>query len=299
MAWYGGYGFRPYVPVGQRIANAKKALGKLAKKGAVFSPVVIAGRKISETFWGESWCENLERYSDMANRLPRGRSYVRNGSVVDLRIEAGRVAARVAGSELYEIEITIKALPAEKWKVLSGRCAGQIGSIIELLSGRLSKSVMEIITHSEEGLFPKPAEIKMDCSCPDGAYMCKHLAAVLYGVGRRLDERPELLFVLRKVDHSELIRHVGDIAGVTASTTTSATVAESELADVFGIELEGGAGAIAPAAEPERKTEKKKTAAGKPRVKPPAGGKATKAGAAKKRGGKVVKRRGRRKADEG
>jgi uncharacterized Zn finger protein len=274
---YGGYGyggFAPYVPVAQRRANAAKEVAKLLKRGQEVLPVKIAGRKIVRTFWGESWCKNLERYSDLANRLPRGRTYVRNGSVVHLEIKPGEVAALVSGSSLYEIKITIAALPSAAWKAIGGRCAGQIASVIELLSGKLSKGVMAIITEPGEGLFPKPAEIRMECSCPDGAYMCKHLAAVLYGVGARLDDQPELLFVLRKVNHLDLIKEA-DLSAVTggaAGTVQGAGLAESELGDVFGIELETGAAETAPEARPVEKTRKparrvaKETKKGKKRV---------------------------------
>ncbi|HVX83512.1 MAG TPA: SWIM zinc finger family protein [Phycisphaerae bacterium] len=271
MAWwsrrrsgrgYGGYGyggFAPYVPVAQRQANAAKEVAKLLKKGQKVLPVKIAGRKIAQTFWGDSWCKNLERYSDLANRLPRGRTYVRNGSVVHLEIKPGEVAALVSGSSLYEIKITIAALPSAAWKAIGGRCAGQIASVIELLSGKLSKGVMAIITEPGEGLFPKPAEIRMECSCPDGAYMCKHLAAVLYGVGARLDDQPELLFVLRKVNHLDLIKEA-DLSAVTGGAAGRGAgaggLAESELGDVFGIELETGASERAPEARPAGKAKK-------------------------------------------
>ena len=203
MGWY--YGFKPYVSVAQRRRQAQLEMEKRRKKGLAVSPVAIAGRTIAKTFWGKAWCDNLESYSDFANRLPRGRTYVRNGSVVHLEIQPGKITALVSGSELYKVEITISALPDSHWKCVKGKCAGQIGSLVELLQGRLSKSVMEVVTQRGEGLFPKPAEIEMKCSCPDWAGMCKHVAAVMYGIGARLDEKPELLFLLRKVDHLELI----------------------------------------------------------------------------------------------
>jgi len=240
MAWY-DYRFRPYVPVAKRRANAAREMAKLAKKGHVVSPVNIKGRTIAATFWGKAWCEHLESYSDFANRLPRGRTYVRNGSVVDLQIKPGRVTAHVSGSELYEIDINIKPLAQSRWASIRSECAGKIASVLELLRGRLSKGVMEIITHRETGLFPEPSEITLNCSCPDWADMCKHIAAVLYGVGARLDEKPELLFVLRQVDHLDLIEQAA--AGLTpadASVNASATktIAETDLADVFGIDLD-------------------------------------------------------------
>ncbi len=181
MSYY--FQWRPYVSVAQRRANAMRHVAKLAKKGRTISPVKIAGRDIAKTFWGEAWCDNLESYSDFENRLPRGRTYVRNGSVVDLQIKPGLVTAIVSGSELYDVKIRIKPLPASTWRKIGAQCAGQIASIVELLQGRFSKGVMEILTRHDGGMFPSPAEIDMDCSCPDWADMCKHVAATLYGVG--------------------------------------------------------------------------------------------------------------------
>ena len=208
MAWnrYSNYGgFRPYVSVATRRANAAKHAQKLAKGGTTLSPVTIAGTKIATSFWGKAWCTHLESYSDFANRLPRGRSYVRNGSVIDLQITPGKITAQVMGSSLYKETITIAPLEAKRWAAIKAECAGKIDSLVGLLQGRLSDAVMRIITDRERGLFPAPSEIKLGCSCPDWADMCKHVAAVLYGVGARLDAHPELLFVLRGVDYLELI----------------------------------------------------------------------------------------------
>jgi uncharacterized Zn finger protein len=212
---------------------------KRRKKGQSILPIKIDGRLIAKTFWGKAWCDNLESYSDFENRLPRGRTYVRNGSVVHLEIKSGKISALVSGSELYSVEITISSLPARHWKDIKGRCAGAIGSLVELLRGQLSKSVMDVVTQRGAGLFPKPAEIKMKCSCPDWAGMCKHVAAVMYGVGARLDNQPELLFALRNVDHLELIAGAVDSAPVAeiSKPRHKKTIAVGELADVFGIEM--------------------------------------------------------------
>ena len=245
MGWYdrgySGYGFRPYVSVAKRRELAKKEMAKLAKKGYVAQPVAIEGKKITATFWGNAWCENLEAYSDYANRLPRGRTYVRNGSVVDLQVQPGKITAQVMGSELYKVTIAIKPLGQPTWGGVKTRCAGQIGSLVELLQGKLSKSVMEVVTGRDEGLFPKPREIEMDCSCPDSAGMCKHIAAVMYGIGARLDNQPDLLFKLRQVDHLELIAAAGTaeaLPGATGKGKRRATIAAEALGDVFGIELD-------------------------------------------------------------
>jgi len=237
MGWY--YDYKPYVSVAERRRQAQREMEKRRKAGHAVSPIVIDGRTIAKTFWGKAWCDNLESYSDYANRLPRGRTYVRNGSVVHLEIKPGKITALVSGSELYTVEISISALPHAQWKCVKDRCAGQIGSLVELLQGKLSKSVMEVVTQHGGGLFPKPAEIEMKCSCPDWAGMCKHVAAVMYGIGARLDEKPELLFLLRKVDHLELIEGAVDAAPVSEAGKPKGkkTLAATELADVFGIEM--------------------------------------------------------------
>jgi uncharacterized Zn finger protein len=239
------------VPVAQRQANALRQASKMAKKGQPTAPVTIAGRQIAGTFWGKAWCDNLEAYSDFENRLPRGRTYVRNGSVIDLQIAQGRVTALVNGSELYRISIDIKPLAKPLWRDLLSACAGQIDSIIELLQGRLSAAVMKIVTRRERGLFPTPKQIEMDCSCPDWAGMCKHVAATLYGVGARLDQKPELLFLLRGVDPADLIGNVSAAEAVQQAETPP-TLADAELADVFGIEIEAQRPASTPGATPER-----------------------------------------------
>jgi uncharacterized Zn finger protein len=248
--------YRPYVPVAQRRAQAAREVQKRRKKGQEVSPVVIEGRTIASTFWGKAWCDNLESYSDYENRLPRGRTYVRNGSVVDLQIAPGEVKALVSGSELYEVAVRIAPLPEKEWRAIKARCVGQVGSLVELLQGKLSRSVIGVVTSQEGGLFPKPKEITMSCTCPDWAGMCKHVAAVLYGVGARLDHQPELFFRLRKVDHLELIAEAASKAGAPKATSKK-TVAQADVADVFGIELaatEGTADAAAPepAAKPKR-----------------------------------------------
>jgi uncharacterized Zn finger protein len=215
-------------------------------------PVEIEGRKIARTFWGEAWCSHLEGFSDYSNRLPRGRTYVRNGSVCHLGIEPGQVEAMVSGSEIYDVRVEISNLPEPKWTGLKKRCAGQIGSMLDLLRGRLSKNIMAIVTDRDEGLFPKPGEIRFQCSCPDWATMCKHVSAVLYGVGARLDHSPELLFLLRGVDHEELISVEADVvAAATGRGGRRRRIAADDLGDVFDIEM-AGEGAEAGIEKPAR-----------------------------------------------
>jgi uncharacterized Zn finger protein len=274
------FGWQPYVPVAERRRRAERKLAKLKKNGQSIAPVTIEGRTIATTFWGKAWCANLERYSDYESRLPRGRSYVRNGSVVDLQVRKGEVAAMVAGSELYKIEITIAPVKAARWKAICRDCAGTIDSLVELLQGRLAKGVMDRVCREADGLFPSPTEIKLSCSCPDWADMCKHVAAALYGVGARLDQKPQLLFVLRGVDENELIAGAGQNLTLTKSAPSAAKMLDdSNVAALFGLEMAESANfdppalaASKPPAKPPRqsKTGTAITTAGREKTLPPA-----------------------------
>jgi len=265
----GYYEWRPYVPVAEKRKQAERKLNTLGKKqGRSLSPVTIEGRAIAKSFWGKSWCDNLERYSDVESRLPRGRTYVRNGSVLDLQIRKGEIAAMVAGSELYTIGITVAPVAAARWKAICRDCAGRVDSLVELLQGRLSKGVMDRVCRSGDGLFPAPKEIRLSCSCPDWADMCKHVAAALYGVGARLDEHPELLFALRDVDEHELIAGAGgdDLTLARPVPGAGKVLEDGDLAALFGLEIAETAAADAPepaAPQPRRKRSEKKGLAGK------------------------------------
>src|ERR1700704_4206306 len=229
------YDWKPYVPVAARRAQAAQEAAKLRKKGRKISPVVIVGRTIAATFWGEAWCDNLERYSDFASRLPRGRTYVRNGSVVDLQVAAGSVTALVSGSTMYDVKVTVAPVPRTRWSAICKDCAGAIDSLIELLQGRLSKGVMTRLCEEKTGLFPSPREIVFTCSCPDWASMCKHVAAALYGIGARLDQQPELLFTLRKVDQQDLVAKAGsDLSKKRTGQAGAKVLASDDLSEMFG-----------------------------------------------------------------
>jgi uncharacterized Zn finger protein len=211
---------------------------KLKNKGHPVSPVVIEGCSIAKTFWGKAWCDNLERYSDFANRLPRGRTYVRNGSVVDLWIGGGEVKAYVTGSELYQVAVKVTPVSKKRWQSICTDCAGAIDSLVELLQGRFSQGVMERLCRQGSGLFPSPREIKLSCSCPDWASMCKHVAAALYGIGARLDQQPELLFKLYKVDEKELIAKAGkELPFGGKALAPEKALASGDLSAIFGLEM--------------------------------------------------------------
>ena len=249
-------GWAPYVPVAERRRQAEEQINQSRQRGQTLSPVSVSGRTIAHSFWGKSWCDNLESYSDFSYRLPRGRTYLRNGSVIDLKITAGTVSALVQGSSLYRVQIVITPVPKPLWKTMVARCSGALGSMVELLSGRISREVMTVVTERGRGLFPAPTEIKMSCSCPDFASLCKHLAATLYGIGARLDLAPELLFALRQVDPTELIMSVDSQLLSSQATDQVLSADSSDLGALFGIDLESTAKASpTPSADkPAKKT---------------------------------------------
>ena len=234
MGWYS---HKPYMSVSQRKAKARREKEKLEKKGHALEPVHVEGLKLGKTFWGQAWCRHIETFADMSSRLPRGKSYVRNDSIIDMQVRKGLITAMVMGSELYTIRVKISPLTTTQWKNIKRKTGGQIGSMVELLQGKLSDSVMQSVTGVNDGLFPKSNQIEMECTCPDGADMCKHLSAVLYGVGCRLDDEPELLFKLRGVDHTELITEATNAAGEATKPGDRKVIAAADLSAVFGIEL--------------------------------------------------------------
>ena len=228
-----------YVPVAEKKARAAAQVRRLQAKGRTLAPV-STGRVIAQSVWGKAWCTHLESYSDLANRLPRGRTYVRNGSVLDLQVVGGEVTALVAGTQLYEVELTVAPLKAKRWEAIRSACAGGIDSMVALLRGELSGSVMEVVCQKKTGLFPAPRELDVACSCPDWATVCKHVAAVVYGIGARLDSRPELLFELRGVDAQELISEPS--LPPLGAEAPGALLEGVDLAALFGVEIEFGDG---------------------------------------------------------
>ena len=231
------YYFKPYLSAAERKRRADKAAAKLDKGGKSRDPVVGSGSAIARTFWGRAWCNNMNRYSDYLNRLDRGRSYVRSGAVLDLRIDRGAVKASVMGTRLYSVNVKIATVPKARWERLRALCTGGIDSVVELLQGRFSDAVMAHICGTEAGLFPAQSEIGFDCTCPDWASMCKHVAAVFYGIGARLDTRPELLFTLRGVDGNELITAAGAGLAASAGGGNARRLEGADLSALFGIEI--------------------------------------------------------------
>ena len=239
MSYYDG--FAPYVSVAEKKAKADKQIAKLKKKNPDLAPILLEGRTIAKSWWGKAWNTNLESYADYANRIDRGKSYVRNHAVLDLQILPGKVKGLVQGtsSKPYQIEISIDELNQKRWKNLTALCNHRISSLEELAAGKFPRELEQLFTERSYGLFPSPKEIHFSCSCPDYAYMCKHVAAVLYGVDARIDENPLLFFTLRNVDMKDLIRRSAEsrMKGMlkNAGKKTDRVMSEKEMHDIFGI----------------------------------------------------------------
>lgn len=244
MSYYSG--FPEYVPVAKKREQAQKSIEKLKKKNPDISPVIITGKKITRTWWGKSWNDNLESYSDYSNRIGRGRSYVRNGAVLDLKITQGNITALVQGSvsKPYQVNIIIEPLSKDVWESITKDCTGKIDSLQELIEGKFPKALSDLFTAKGKGLFPAPKEISLKCSCPDWAYMCKHVAAVLYGVGARLDDDPALFFVLRNVNIEELISETINKKSQSllekSKIKSRRIIDDTDVSSMFGIEMENG-----------------------------------------------------------
>ena len=197
MSWgrYSSY-FAPQPTQAELRAKAAKAV----KSG--YKPVIIEGRAIATTWWGKAWCSNIDIYADQHNRLDRGKKYVRSNAVIDLDIEGGTVRAKVIGSRAKPYEVIVKVAPLEgkKLEAIMEVCAGKLDSMASLEKGSFPKEYQQLFTNRDNGLFPSLREIAFSCSCPDSSRLCKHIAAVLYAIGRRLDDNPLLFFTLRGID---------------------------------------------------------------------------------------------------
>jgi uncharacterized Zn finger protein len=267
MSW-NRFGFSPYVPVGQRLEIGQQAALALAnKENRSPQPVKPNGREIAVNFWGKAWCEHLQSMRDLENRLDRGRRYLGNGSVVDLVITACLVKSLVAGSSTYKVEIKVKPLPGDAWERIKRDARTSVRSVMDLLAGKIDDTLIRLLTDPQKGIFPKPDEIDFACSCPDGAYVCKHVAAAFYGVGTLLDTRPDLLFLIRDVDSSELVGLEAVASSLGDSLDAKSSLEEMNLEELFGIELEKDPLPTPPQAPPIIKRKKKPLSDDLPKTK--------------------------------
>ncbi|WP_129596215.1 SWIM zinc finger family protein [Anaerophilus nitritogenes] len=235
------YGFGEYITVAKKKENAQKSIEKLRKKNPNISPVIINGNAIAKKWWGKAWNTNLESYADLKNRIGRGRSYVRHGAVLDLQIKTGQVEALVQGSSSkpYSVLIQIDELDQGKWTRVIEICNHRIDTMETLIAGEFPKEFDELFKESKNGLFPSLKEIHFQCSCPDSAVVCKHIAAVLYGIGARLDNDPILFFKLRNIDFESLLKKSIEEKMKSmlqnADKNSKRVIDEDEVFDLFGI----------------------------------------------------------------
>lgn len=241
MSYYGEW--PKYVSVAEKKQKAEISLAKLRKKNPNIQPIIIEGRTIAKSWWGKAWNENLESYADYSNRIGRGRSYVRNGAVLDLQISKGKVEAQIQGSasKPYKITVKIDELSQKKWEQITKLCNNRIGTMEQLAEGKFPGELEELLKEQKYGLFPSPEEIHFDCSCPDWAHMCKHVAAALYGIGARLDQEPLLFFELRGIDGTQLIKKTMESKVESmlknAGKKSKREIPKSELQELFGMEF--------------------------------------------------------------
>jgi uncharacterized Zn finger protein len=163
--------------------------------------------QIGETWWSKRWIGVLESF-DMGARLSRGRSYARNGQVVSIDVQKGVVAAKVQGSQPkpYSIKIELKPLSEKDWDKVTDAMASQAVFAARLLAGEMPPNIEEAFGKANVSLFPtSEKDLITDCSCPDWANPCKHIAAVYYLLAERFDEDPFLIFKLRGRTREEII----------------------------------------------------------------------------------------------
>ena len=221
--------------------KAQESVKSAKNKGKEMHPIIVEGRQIAKSWWGMAWCKNIEQYADYASRIERGKRYVRSGAVVDLQIVKGKVKARVQGTRKtpYKVEINISPLKEEVCEDIIEKCSSQIQNLQELVNGQFPESLKEVFL-SENGLFPSQREISFNCSCPDWALMCKHVAAVLYGIGTKLDENPFLFFELRGIDVNKLVDvtikdHVDSLLEHANMPPTNRVMDDSCIETLFGL----------------------------------------------------------------
>lgn len=236
--WDGGTYSQPAASELKRKSEASRRSAE--KKGKKLEPVVIQGRAITKSWWGNAWCANLERYADYESRLDRGKRYVRTGAVIDLKIEKGKIQAKVQGSRKtpYKVGIRISPLSEDRCQEIIAACGRRIENLEKLLAGDFPEELKELFTQ-KNGLFPAPREISFSCSCPDWALMCKHVAATLYGVGARLDEDPSLFFTLRGIEMGRFIdvaiANRVELMLQNATQPSERIIAEGEVLGLFGV----------------------------------------------------------------
>lgn len=203
--------YQNYISISDQKAMALKSKKRLEKNlNRSLEPIILASTKLATSWWGKMWNTNLERYAEYSNRIGRGKTYVKNELVIDLQIEESKVFAYVQGKrrDPYQIAIYIDPTKPGLIEQIKEKCQGKLDTVEELLEGKFSKEISSIFMIQGAGLFPEPKEIKFRCSCPDYTSCCKHVSAVLYGIGSKLDVNPLLFFTLRGINLDDFLKDV-------------------------------------------------------------------------------------------
>ncbi len=211
----------------ERLADARRE--QLLAAGESLNPVVSRSRKLATRFWGSAWMRHLAVCESGGLCLAPGRTLLRHGCVLDIRVAPGLVSAKVSAEELYEIELRLAPPDEERVEALATLCAGKIDSLLSLLEGRVDEALLQQLCDPDNGLLPDARDWHISCSCPDWSDPCPHAAAAMYALGVLLDSQPELLFTLRSIDSASLLRKPEHTSDAFDAATLSAT---------FGIDLE-------------------------------------------------------------
>ena len=180
------------------------------------------------------------KYADYENRIERGRSYLRNDAVVDLKIKGNEIYSRVLGGgyKPYRIRIRIDALSERQRLNIEQQASGKLQDLESLIQGNFPKDLKNLF-FQKGGLFPSPNEIHFDCNCPDWADMCKHVAAVMYGIGIRIDTNPTQLFELRGIPIESLLTRVIDdkVSNMLKNVDVKSAriIKDADISSIFGI----------------------------------------------------------------
>ncbi len=209
---------------------AAARLAALQAEGEELHPVVGCSRALARHFWGKAWMRQLARCESGGYALAPGRSLLRHGCVLDVRLAPGLIRARVGAQRLEEVELRLAPLDAERQEELVQLCQGRIDSLVSLMEGRVDEAVLAPLCDPERGLLPQPADWSMSCTCADWSEPCPHAAAAIYAAGILIDAEPALLFSLRSFDPSSLLQP--------ADQAATADFDAAGLGQLFGIELD-------------------------------------------------------------
>ncbi len=220
--------FAPRLKAADLQKLAQQRLAELQAGGEELTPVVNTTRKLAGNFWGSAWMKHLAHCESGGMCLAPGRTLLRHGCVLDVRIAPCSIRALISAEELYEVNLQLAPLDSEQQEQLAASCGRHIDSLLSLLEGKVDAAVLRHLCHPETGLLPTPADWRMHCTCPDWAEPCPHAAAAIYAAGCLIDATPALLFTLRGIEPHTLL----------SAPQESIELDTGKLSSIFGIDLD-------------------------------------------------------------